>query len=317
MGSIHHTLEFKSENCRHIHIYGRPGVGKTRFALEVCKAAQWKDYVLYLQQENETRFHDLVASVIREPQSRVILVVDEVSKDKIKPLNELIYMAAGRVRLITIGHLAPPFESEKIAPIDVEALDDATAGALIKVLHPGMPLEHVDFVVRFSSGFARLLKLASDAVMKSPEIDTSALFRDEGIKDLMEKMLGGRSRRPLFVLACLTSIEWKSDRSLADNAYKTEGQIVSEHFGLDRDDVKASVNDFHRDYWIAPWAGDLSISPTPLGVYLALEAWETYREKIRTLHACTRLSERIQHSLRGSVLSQGLHRRSPLQRKSF
>ena len=47
-------LDFATGSIHHLHIKGPPGVGKTRFALELCREAPWRDTVVYFQQRGST-----------------------------------------------------------------------------------------------------------------------------------------------------------------------------------------------------------------------------------------------------------------------
>ena len=50
------ALEFETGSVQHLHIHGPPGVGKTRFALELCREAPWSASVIYLQQASDMPF---------------------------------------------------------------------------------------------------------------------------------------------------------------------------------------------------------------------------------------------------------------------
>lgn len=49
------SLDFAQGEVHHLHIFGQPGVGKTRFALELCRSAEWQSTVIYARQA-EDRF---------------------------------------------------------------------------------------------------------------------------------------------------------------------------------------------------------------------------------------------------------------------
>jgi hypothetical protein len=75
----------------------------------------------------------------------------------------------------------------------------------------------------------------------------------------------------------LSSIGWSDDK-------QEEGQVVAKEFGLDWNEVRERVEDYHRRLGIAPRSGRFRyISPTPLGVHLAVEAWRTFPEILRSL----------------------------------
>jgi hypothetical protein len=140
-----------------------------------------------------------------------------------------------------------------------------------------MPAEHVDFVVRFADGYVRLSKLAADAVARDPGIDVRGLLDRDEIRGFLNGMLGHGDRRPLHVVAVLNSIGWVDDKQV-------EGLAVSKHFGLDWNDVRSSVDEYHRRFGIVPRGGRFSyISPIPLGIHLAVEAWSTFPDLLSSL----------------------------------
>jgi hypothetical protein len=104
------------------------------------------------------------------------------------------------------------------------------------------------------------------------------LFRDNKIRTLMAALLGPTNeRRKLHVVAVLTSVGWEGSRA-------DEGAAIAKHLGLNWEEVRVAVRDFDERMGIAPRAGDLRyISPVPLGVYLAIEAWESNRDLMESL----------------------------------
>src|SRR5690606_28648304 len=99
------------------------------------------------------------------------------------------------------------------------------------------------------------------------------------IRGFLDDMLGNGSRRALHVVAVLSSVGWTED-------VQNEGETIARHLGLDWNDVRASVVDYHERLGIAPQGGRYRyISPAPLGNYLAFEAWTTFPDLIRTLPA--------------------------------
>lgn len=271
------ALDFVSGNTTHVHIYGQPGVGKTRLALELCKAAPWDTHVLYVGQAQEVSVTALISSIASEPDTHLMLVVDEASSEHLGSFNDALSMANGRIRLVTIGHKRP-HDSTRVKPIEVSPLDQATCKAFIKKWHPGMSPEQIDFAAWFSDGYVRLARLASIAIAADPTIDTRKLIEHPDVAALMGRLLGTvEDRRPLYVVALLKSIGWSGRKEV-------EGQAVAAHFEQKWSDVQYAVDSFHSRLGIAPRKGELRyISPEPLAIYLALEAWRTFQAKCETL----------------------------------
>ena len=269
LDTIRQAIDFKSGTCVHLHVFGKPGIGKTRFVLEACRSASWSPSVLYVPQSEAAQIAGMIEAVYNSAIGRLVLVVDEVPTNQVSLLSSHVLASSDRVKLITIGHSESP-DGSTISPLRIDALDSSTMNEMIKAAHPTMPPEHIAYVAHFSAGFARLARLAADAVAKDPTITTSNLFSIEGIKHLMGKMLGDQDRRPLHVLAILKTVGWAGSKEV-------EGITIAKRFNIDWTAVKAGVHQFHQKFGIAPFANDLRyISPEPLGDYLAWEAWQIY-----------------------------------------
>lgn len=261
----------------HVHIYGRPGVGKTRFALELCKSAEWKRNVLYAPQGSDPTVLQLLNWMSGDQASHLVLVADEVRAEQLKDLGTATRRSNGRVSLITIGHDKPLAYPDMVL-IEVLPLDPEKMRTVIHGWFPLMPDPQVDFIVTFSDGFVRLARMAAIAIDKNPNLDTSSLLASDTIRSMMDTMLGNLTERgPLHVLAALKFVGWYGDR-------ESEGRMIAGHFEFPWLDVQRAVQRHHDNYGIAPRIGDMRyISPTPLGTYLFLEAVKTYPDKVREL----------------------------------
>jgi len=270
------ALDFGSGSVQHLHIVGPPGVGKTRLALELCRDAPWSSFVIYVRQASDERLVPLIDEAVEDHSVRLVVVADEVAPAHLEPLRDAIGRANGRIRLITIGHCPTP-DPTRILPLPVAPLDQESASKIIRSWHPGMPLEHVGFIVRFADGYVRLARLAADAVARNPSLDVRGLLDLQEIRRFLDDMLGAGDRRALHVVSVLHVVGWTENVSV-------EGEAIARHFGLDWNDVRAKVDDFDRRLGIVPRGGRYRyVSPTPLGTYLAVEAWTTYPELLRSL----------------------------------
>ena len=269
-------LDFASDELRHLHIFGHPGVGKTRFALELCRGADWSGSVIYVRQAEDVRLTELLDSAAADEGVRLLVVADEVQPEQLLPLADSVDRGEGRIRLITVGHCPSP-EPARIPALQISPATHEQLREIVHGWHPAMPREHVDFVVNFSDGYVRLAKLAADAVARDTRIDVRTLLGREEIRAFFNRMLGDSNRRALYIVAVLDSVGWSGDKS-------EEGRIIAEALGLNWAGVRADVTEFHNRFGIAPRGGDYCyMSPTPLGALLAAEAWETYPDELRAL----------------------------------
>lgn len=265
-----------SGNVLHLHVQGQPGVGKTRFALEACRAAPWRESAIYVRQAEEVRLAELIDSAAESPDVRLVVVADEVQPGRLEPLRDSVGLAGGRLRLITIGPGHTP-DPSRISQIPIEPLEPAAMRAAVSDWYPDMPWEHVDFVTEFAAGYMKLGRLTADAVAKEPSATLPDLLARREIRGILDSLFGGGSRRALYVVAVLTHVGWTDDK-------RHEGRIIAEHLGLDWNDVRDQVDDLHRSMGIVPRGGRYRyISPEPLAIYLAHDAWETYPDLMKSL----------------------------------
>lgn len=270
------SLEFQTGSVQHLHIHGPPGVGKTRFALELCRNAPWSASVIYLQQSSDVRLVELIDGAVADSAVRLVIVADEIQPEQLRPLRDAVARANGRIRLITVGHCPTP-EPARIPALRVSPIDREMAASIVRGWYPAMPTEHVDFVVRFADGYVRLARLAADAVARDTSLDVRSLLSRDEIRGFLDGMLGTGDRRALHVVAVLSSVGWTEDVQI-------EGQAIASHFKLDWNDVRAKVDDFNRRFGVVPRGGRYRyISPTPLGIHLAVEAWTTFPDLLRSL----------------------------------
>jgi hypothetical protein len=269
-------LDFPTASVHHLHIQGKPGVGKSRFAMELCRVAQWRGEVVYIRQASDFSLTQLVDSVASTPGTRLVVVVDEAQADQLLPLRDSVERNQDRIRVITVGHDDTP-DPRRIPAVAVKPLGQAAMSEVVKGWYPAMPPEHVGFVVRFADGYVRLARLTADAVAKDPSISVRGLLDLSHVQHFLDRMLGTGDRRCLHVVAVLTTVGWTGDR-------QAEGESIARHFGLDWNNVCVGVQDFDRRMGIARRGGRYRyISPTPLGIYLALDAWRAYPDLLKTL----------------------------------
>ena len=276
LSELRKQLDFLRGGVKHLHILGLPGIGKTRYALELCRDAEWSKFVVYIPQSSEFPVNELIDFVLNDEEVRLMIVADETETNQLLTMREQIGLGNGRVRLITIGQGKSP-DSVRIPSVELKPLDKKVMENIIKSWHPNMPLEKLDFVTRFADGYVRLAELATKAVVANPSMNMNKLLKQDDIRLFLDKMLGSEERYPLYVVAALTSIGWKEDMQL-------EGETVSRHLGLDWEKVRYTIDEYERKYRIVPQAGRFRfISPAPLAIYLASEAWNTIPDRLRTL----------------------------------
>lgn len=271
------TFSPPAGSTHHIHIHGRAGVGKTRFALQLCRSASWRELVVFFPQPPDARLTALIGSIAMEPNTQLVVVVDEAQKPDIRLLNEYVRSAGGRLRAITIG-TSTPDETDFIDVFVVQPLADLEISRIVQKLHPGMPIEQADWVARLSDGYVKFAKLAANALAKTPALTTLRLFSSSDVKALMDGMLGTGDRRSLHVAAVLRKVGWYGPE------LDLEGKTIADLLDLNWSSVQHEVQQADSNWGIAPKGGRYRyVSPHPLAVFLAIESWDTYGTRLRDL----------------------------------
>jgi hypothetical protein len=88
-------LDFVTGSVNHLHIQGPPGVGKTRFALELCRDAPWCGAVIYIRQAADVRLQELIDSATGDAGVHLTVVADEVQADQLLPLCGAVGLGSG------------------------------------------------------------------------------------------------------------------------------------------------------------------------------------------------------------------------------
>jgi len=90
-------LDFATGSVQHLHIQGPPGVGKTRFALELCRDADWRGAVIYVRQASDIRLTELLDGATTDMGARLLVVADEVQAEQLRPLRDSVGRGQGRL----------------------------------------------------------------------------------------------------------------------------------------------------------------------------------------------------------------------------
>ncbi len=174
-------LSFESGPIQHLHVHGQPGVGKTRFALELCRNAPWAPFVVYFRQAVHCGLEHFVHAMSREKSVRVVVVADEVQQNQLEPLTDAVSASEGRIRLISIGLSKSP-EPARIRAFQLQPLDRHAISLIVRGWHQSMPNDHIDFIAKFADGYIKLAKLAANAVMQDRSLTLGRLLTLEEIE---------------------------------------------------------------------------------------------------------------------------------------
>lgn len=93
----------KNDAAVHIRIYGEPGIGKTRLALEATSADDLRPLVLYCDAASKFRDSELMNEILREDNPfSVVLVIDECDQENRSYIWNKLKNLGPRIKLVSI-----------------------------------------------------------------------------------------------------------------------------------------------------------------------------------------------------------------------
>ncbi len=274
---IHQTLSVKNDPILHVHLYGHTGIGKTRFAIEACRTAGWLQEVVYIPQSQESLAHDLVVFAAENRAVQMVLVVENALAAHLHSLNEVLGLADGRVRLLSIGSEPIDIPQGSIRSIKAPTLDRDNFTILVKQLFPNIGREHLKYIVQESDGCIKWAQTLGETIKEDPLLLQKGPLHLRN--QLVNRMVGGNQDiAPLMALAVMESTGWRGSSA-------EEGRVLIEHLGLNWGEAQAKIHWFNENYSVAPLAGNYRfISPTPLALFLAENAWEAWPDLLSELY---------------------------------
>lgn len=264
----------KDSNFIHVRISGRPGVGKTRLALEICRENGLQNRVIYADCPQAIP-HDFWTWLEKNNQANAVLVVDECDYKVADHFAVRAKRCNGRVRLLTIGPANGDISFLPLGFYKLEILPNDIIVELLKKNFSALPREAVLYVVRLSSGYVKLAFLIAEAIERFPEIVTARdLVRTLDIKNLLQKIVpDDGAGKVLRGMALLSRVGWEEEVSM-------EGKALMEFMHLEWGEAQSYVGSLLRKGVLAKSGRYRYVTPHLLAVWFAAELWEDRCEDI-------------------------------------
>lgn len=261
----------------HLRIAGRPGVGKTRLALEICREEGLRERVIYADCPKAIP-DEFWTWLENNLQTCAVLVVDECDHEVADRFARRAQRCHGRVRLLTIGPANGDIRFWPLGFYLLEILSGEIIEKLLKESFPALPKEAVLYVARLSSGYVKLAFLMAEALERHPEIVTTGdLVRTLEIKELLQEIVPDeRTRKVMQGLALLSRVGWEEEVNV-------EGKALMEFMHLEWGEAQSLVGGLVRKGLIARSGRYRYITPHLLAVWLAAEVWEDRCEDLLNL----------------------------------
>jgi len=252
-----------------LRLEGRPGVGKTRLALEAVRTREYSSRALYFDDAENPDILRFLTAVSNDQESYVIAVLDECAWVRQTSLEQYAQLSRGRLKLICVGVSDPLYQGPPLAlsqQYELKPLPNSDIEAIIRESYPAAPKGHIDLVVRLSGGYVKLAMFIAatlDQYGPRPPVEL-AKVTDVGkfLRGFVEKDV----RRSLQVLSVLAQIGWYDE-------LRPEANTVAKFVGLSTPKLEQSVKKL-RDQGIAIQKGRyLYVSPELLAIKSAADLW--------------------------------------------
>jgi hypothetical protein len=252
-----------------VRIQGESGIGKTRLVLESVRTPEFQPLVAYVADERSVD-GDLLAHLV-EPGRTAILVVDECPADRHVKLVERLPQDPG-VKLITIGDSGAA--ASRTPVIILDSLGKPDTEKLLEVNYRQLSPEARRFVADHSRGNARWTFVLAERVANVDAAQAAELIERNDIEQFVVALLPeGSAFFYSAVLALLERVGW--DRDL-----RPQLEILARFAGAAIEEIIDAGRALEQSGLLVQQGRYRSVSPHPLAVYLAAEAWRTEGDRI-------------------------------------
>lgn len=262
----------------HVRIFGEPGVGKTRLALEATDTEDLAPLVVYVPSAEGLLGGERLNLILAEDEGLfVILVVDECSKRDRAPVWNLLKPHSHRCRLITLDHGPERSTDEKMRVLHCPQLSEERLADIIQEYVPSK--FEASRWARLCGGSPRVAHAVGDNLKRNPqdplaEPSTAGMW-DRFICGLEDPESDGarRKRRVLRHVALFERFGFEPPvqgeaREIANLASKADPSITWPVF-------QETVRDL-QERRILQGSTTLFITPRLLHVYLWTEFWNKH-----------------------------------------
>lgn len=252
-----------------IRVQGDPGLGKTRLVLEALGDEDLRALVAYVD-DVQSVSGELIEHLIGDDRT-AILVVDECPADRhIKLVQKLPTDPA--IKLITIGPNGPATTRSPIVTFDPMAPDKVEE--FLQSNYRNLSPEARRFVALHCQGNTRWAIVLAERVGRMDAAQAADLIARNDIQQFVTTVLPeGRDFFCSAALALLERVGW-------DGELRPELEILAGFAGVDVGYMIGVGRDLVQRGLLTKQGRYRAISPHPLAVFLAAEAWRSESSRI-------------------------------------
>ncbi|WP_294180657.1 hypothetical protein [uncultured Schumannella sp.] len=245
-----------------LHLDGVSGLGKTRLVLEALRGQDCEPLVVYSLAADS--FPVTVLSQLQSQGRTAIVVVDECD-GKQHEIYASALATGSSIRLITVGE--PGGIATRTPMINLGAFGDEAMKELLRANRPQLWPEAERVVVEVAAGnIDYALKLAQALLERGPG-SAGTLVTDDDIRAFFRAQLPDGQ---LFLASCALALFTRFGH---DGEVSTEIDTIAAGLGLAPADLRGAAAALQRQGLLSKQGRFRAVSPHPLALYLAAQAW--------------------------------------------
>ena len=260
--------------CPVIRVTGLPGVGKTRSVYESLRPDDLRHQVLYVRRAAALDTSPLLSTLVNDPETSAILVVDECDLEQHRVLANALAQTGPRLGLITmsyeVGRLPVPTVEVHAEPLEEESIEE-----VLQLEYPGLPHLSARRLAEFADGYPHIAVLLADQYVAEGSPESHFSIPDDR---LMNRLIGGS--------ASLDSYQFRITRAVlmglslfqrlgVAGIGECEGRWLSERIDVSWQEFQ-EVLARERDRGIIQGEHYVFVTPFMLRIHLLEEWWRAH-----------------------------------------
>ena len=259
---------FTSHSSSFIRVEGFSGIGKTRFIYETLNDEKYKNFVLYVQNYNDSILNDLQVFCKKLPtnsQELVIFVIDECPYDShvqiythLKTYPNLVVITIDQV-LSTQDKIRCQDEKR----IMLEGLEEAETVKLIQEVNHLLDDDLAKKIAYYTEGYPRLAKFMAESydIGKGDTNDPNEKTR---LLDGLVEKITANSVESIKILQAISIFKMFPNT----DEFSQYKKIIFAHLGIDNASASITIKNFIKKGIVREAGRFLYISPRPISIHL-------------------------------------------------
>lgn len=253
---------------RVIRLYGRPGVGKSRLALETFRKHHVAPIYASKIAESERQF---LGQIRHRADMSGILILDECDDEMTEFLSHWVQMAEGDFRVIAIG---PDRVPGLVDHFQVERMTREELQKFVASTYPQLTPSERDWIAGLVDGYVRLARGVAEQLVKA---EPGTPLMDMNLSEIVGRLIPESHMKVMTALSLQTAVGWAHE--LAE-----EGQALCKHMGIDNWAEARRLAAEMEDVGYVSDAGRMRyVTPELLAVWLAAREWQVNGELLLKL----------------------------------